>query len=204
LSPENQEIIFDRFSQVETSLSRGFEGAGLGLAICKGLVELLGGSIRLESELNIGSCFYVTIPYISQTEGLKTKQNALINPVKSIKLTILIVDDDDTSIKYLWNLLKKYNPVILKAENGLQAVEIFKNNPDIDLVLMDIKMPVMDGYEATRQIKKIKPEIPIIAQTAYAFVEEKERILAVGCDEYISKPLDSVVLLKLIEKYIKS
>ena len=204
LSLENQEIIFDRFSQVETSLSRGFEGAGLGLAICKGLVELLGGSIRVESQLNIGSCFYVTIPYISQTEGFKSNKNEIINPIKSIKSTILIVDDDDTSIKYLWNLLKKYNPLILKAENGLQAVEIFKSNPDIDLVLMDIKMPVMDGYEATRQIKKIKPEIPIIAQTAYAFVEEKERILAVGCDDYISKPIDSVLLIKLIEKYVKS
>ena len=116
---------------------------------------------------------------------------------------ILIAEDDYTSFQYLTKVLKNQNYNIIHAENGLQAVEIIKNNDKIDMVLMDIKMPVMDGIDATIQIKKLRPDLPIIAQTAYAFSEERDRFLSIGCDDYITKPIPVELLLNLMDKYLK-
>jgi PAS domain S-box-containing protein len=202
ISKELHEKIFLRFIQAEMSQTRNFEGAGLGLAICKGLVELLGGKIWVESEIGKGTSFYFTLPClvtdIQEKPYFKSEEISL----KKMHGKILIVEDDMVSFEYLSIILSKFDITVLHAENGEQAVEFVKNFPDIDLVLMDIRMPIMNGIEATKQIKRIRPDLPVIAQTAYAFSNEKRDILAVGCDEYISKPMESSKLNLLINKYL--
>lgn len=200
ISKEHQSKIFERFAQVDLSITRGFEGAGLGLAICKGLVEILDGKIWVDSELDKGSCFFFTIPL----KQYKTKSKYFINDTDFTfdfqSLKILIVEDEITSFKYLMKILQNDKITVLHAENGLEAIELVKNTPDIDLILMDIRMPVLDGFEATKQIKLLKPDIPVIAQTAYAFSAEKERILKAGFNDYITKPIESDILLSIINR----
>ncbi len=212
IPPEFYDRIFDRFTQADLSITRGYEGAGLGLAICKGLVELLGGKIWLESELNKGTTFFFTLPHTDDTDiELNSRAESIIldSPQNSTDLVnqtkgkILIAEDDRISFQYLNKLLENADITVIHAEDGSQAVELVKDNPDIDLILMDIRMPVMDGMEATKLIKQIRPDLPIIAQTAYAFSEEKERILASGCDEYLSKPIKNDKLQRLIDRYLK-
>jgi signal transduction histidine kinase len=202
ISPENQGKIFDRFSQIDIKNANGLSGAGLGLAICKGLVEMLGGNIWVESEINKGTTIFFTIPYLPDNIDILANHDLIFenNSTKNIK--VLIAEDDYTSYALLKRVLTDDRYIIIHAENGLQAVELVKNNPDIDLVLMDIRMPIMDGIEATKRIKLIRPNLPIIAQTAYAFSEEKENILSVGCNDCLAKPIEQSLLLKLIDLYI--
>ena len=203
ISQEHFEKLFFRFTQLDLSITRGFEGAGLGLSICKGLVELLGGRIWLESELKKGTTFYFTIPLIYQDNINLQGFNELKKEVNITRSTILIAEDDLISFKYLKKLLTGQDTTIIWAENGKQAIEIVKNNQAIDLILMDIRMPVLSGIEAIKQIKKIKPDLPVIAQTAYAFNEEKEKILSYGFSDFISKPIDKDKILMMINKYLK-
>jgi signal transduction histidine kinase/CheY-like chemotaxis protein len=199
---ELHEKIFLRFIQAEQSMTKNYEGAGLGLAISKGLVELLGGKIWVESEVDKGTTFYFTLPISPtivpmQTESIKTDYQ-----VKEAHGKILVAEDDWISFQYLRKMLEKSVIHVIHAENGAQAVEFAKTIPDIDLVLMDIRMPVMNGVDAAKLIKQIRPNLPIIAQTAYAFNEEKNNILSTGFDEYITKPLQDFKLHELIKKYI--
>ena len=203
ISEKYQKKIFDIFTQIDLSMTRGYEGAGLGLAICKGLVELLGGKIWVESEINIGTSFFFELPYMQseQLEIIPEKNNIVYKNKNRVK--ILIADDDYISFKYLRTALKTFQVTVFYAENGESALELVKNIPDLDLILMDMRMPIMNGFEATKLIKQIRPDLPIIAQTAYAFYEERQQILSTGCDEFISKPIDKDKILKLIEKYLK-
>jgi PAS domain S-box-containing protein len=203
---KNQEMIFNRFAQEDKGLERNVNGLGLGLSIVKENVELLGGEVRLESEKGKGSTFLITIPY--KVAGLeKTKKDLPTNEKASKKTeneTILVVEDDETNHLYLEALLESFEQDwnILHAKNGLEAVEICKINLEICCVLMDLKMPVMDGFKASKLIKEFSPKLPIIAQTAYATREDKWLAVEAGCDDFISKPISKDNLSVVINKYI--
>ena len=202
IPPKLYEKVFDKFVQTEQSLCKDYEGAGLGLSICKGLVELLGGKIWFDSEINKGSTFYFVLPYKSIVESSQTVEKYSGIPGKRSHRIILIAEDDWISFQYLRTILEKSDITVLHAENGEQAVEFVRNTSEIDLILMDIKMPVMDGIEATKIIKRIRPDLPIIAQTAYTYSEEKNKISAIGCDEYLTKPLEYAKLNELLRMYL--
>ena len=191
--------IFDRFYQVDTSMTRGYEGSGLGLSICKGLLELLNGRIWVESEDKKGTTFYFSIPFKEGSEHKKPEKQTDLAPITRYK-TILIAEDDDFSFIYLKEIFNLYDAEIIRASNGTEAVDSCSKREDIDLVLMDIKMPGMNGLDASREIRKIRPELRIIAQTAYAFEKEKQSVFDAGCNDYLSKPISLQKLLEVLNK----
>jgi hypothetical protein len=203
--PENKkEIIFDRFRQVNESITRNYEGSGLGLSISKNYVEMLGGEIWLESEEGKGSIFYFTIPYIDVLEEKAEVKNIVSKEHKEGQkksLKILIVEDDETSYSFLIEILQEISSEITHSLNGIEAVDACRNNPDLDLVLMDIRMAEMNGLEATQQIRQFNKDVIIIAQTAYGFSNDAEKALEAGCNDYISKPINIDMLYKLIQKH---
>jgi signal transduction histidine kinase/CheY-like chemotaxis protein len=199
---ELKDKIFERF--IQGDIPAGQEGVGLGLAISKAYVELMGGKVGLESEPGKGSMFFFTIPCEGKTappfrsaQRESTDQPEVISSKK-----ILIVEDDEMSYILIREILHKCNVTIIRAENGLEAVEIIRNHPEIDLVVMDLKLPGMNGIEATSEIKKIHPEIPVIVESAYAGQDEIERSFRAGSDDYIAKPIDSEHFLKKVTELI--
>jgi len=202
---EQMDFIFERFRQGSESLSRSYEGAGLGLTISKAFVEMLGGKIWVESSEGIGSVFYFTIPYIVKINEYNLSENIVSadeeNQIKNLK--ILISEDDHISSVLLNKAVKNISKEILIVKNGIEAVEACHDNPDIDLILMDIKMPLMDGYEATRFIRKFNTNVVIIAQSAFALIGDQEKAIASGCNDYISKPIIKERLTELINKHFK-
>ncbi len=205
IKPEKQLLIFERFSQAEKELSKKIGGLGLGLSIAKENAELLGGKISVVSEFGEGATFFVRIPYkpVNLTPKIKNEKETVEN-LKTY--TILVAEDEELNFMVIEMLLKnkiKLLCTIIHAKNGLEAVEFCKNNPAIELVLMDIKMPKMDGHEATRNIKKMRPKLPIVAQTAYSTPEEKEKAFLSGCDDFMSKPINKESLKCMLNKYLK-
>ena len=200
---EMQDKVFDRFHQVDNSLTRGYEGAGLGLSISKALIKILGGTIHVESIDGAGTTFSFTIPY--NPTQLPTADYPL--PTAGYPLPashcILIVDDDSMSTLLLQKNLKGEKIAILYAENGWEAVELVRHHPEINLVLMDIKMPVMNGFEATRLIKQQRPELPVIAQSAFTSKEERQKARDAGCDNFITKPINKTELLEMVRVLLK-
>ena len=204
ISKGMQKAIFDRFIQAEFIDHQAIQGAGLGLSISKAYVGMLGGEIWVESEVGIGSTFYFTIPYNFAPTKITDIKDAIIpdktdNQIK--KLKILIAEDDPTSEKLITRIVLKYCKEDFHARTGKEAVEICRNNRDLDLVLMDIQMPDMNGYEATRQIRQFNKDVIIIAQTAFGLSGDKEKSIAAGCNDYLSKPIDKDSLIALIKKY---
>jgi len=198
---ERQNAVFERFIQADISDKMALQGAGLGLSISKAYVEMLGGKIWVESEPGNGTIFYFTIPYTSENKSeiiIKDISKA-VEGRKISNLKILIAEDDKTSDLFITIALNKLCKKVLHAQNGVDAIRISRGNPDIDLILMDIKMPDLDGYEATRQIREFNKDVIIIAQTAYGLEGDREKTLEAGCNDYISKPIIVDELLALIQ-----
>ncbi|MFO7672112.1 MAG: PAS domain S-box protein [Lutibacter sp.] len=205
--PKNrQEAIFERFIQADIYDKMALQGAGLGLSIAKAYVELLGGKIWVESEEGIGSTFYFTLPCNQETKekGIILKDASFETIDHSLgNLKILIVDDDELSETLLSLMVEAFSSEIFTAKNGIEAVEICRNHPDIDLIFMDVKMPELNGYDATKQIREFNKDVVIIAQTAYGLSSEKEKAINAGCNDYIAKPLLIDSFIALIHKYFK-
>lgn len=204
IAPEDQSLIFKPFSKVENSAARKYGGNGLGLAISRALVEKLGGTMSLASAINNGSIFIFTIPYteadtIPHRQRVKVESKVVENRPQA---TILIAEDEVYNYYYMEELLKPMKIKTLHAWNGVEAVEMVKNNPDISMVLMDIKMPEMDGLTATRLIKEMKPRLPVVAQTAYESREDREKAKIAGVDYYLTKPISRVLFMEVMNMYI--
>lgn len=190
--------IFNRFYQVDMSISRKYEGAGLGLAICKGMLTAMNGTIEVTSEQGKGSEFTVTIPLRKKK---KNNDDFILNEKARAEIRkILIAEDDDAGYDYFKLVLEKNSIEVERAFNGLEAVEKIKNDKSINLILMDIRMPVMDGYEATQLIKKMNPAIKVIVQTANFTDEDRDKAFESGCDGYLCKPISPYELYSSINK----
>ena len=212
--PKNRQIaIFERFVQADIVDKMARQGVGLGLSISNSFIKMLGGKIWVESEEGLGSTFYFTLPYNAQTEeniSTQTQNNLALdktiyryNPEVS-ELKILIAEDDETAERLLSINVEEICNEVLKAKTGREAIEICHNKPDIDLILMDIQMPDINGYKATQRIRQFNKDVIIIAQTAFGLSEDRKKAIEAGCNDYISKPINKSKLLALIQKYFKS
>lgn len=195
------QIIFDRFRQIESPDSKMHSGSGLGLAISKAYIELMGGKIQLHSEQGAGCMFYFTVPNKNGVKIYPKKQIEIVsNTSKMTKEKILVAEDDDVNYFLLQAIFANEPVTLVRAKTGDEAIEFCLNDPDLSLILMDIKMPGKNGLEATLAIKKIRPGLPVIATTAYALTGDREKAIDAGCDEYISKPIVRDDLFALIQK----
>ncbi|RPH32295.1 MAG: response regulator [Bacteroidales bacterium] len=203
LNDDKIPLIFERFRQADDTTTRQFGGTGLGLAISKKLVEMMGGRIWAESEKSKGSTFFFSLPLIIPERSTKIVDQKIESSVNDNfeGRTILIAEDEDNNFIFLQEVLNLTKVKIVRAHNGLQAVNIIKTQPEISLILMDIKMPEMNGYQATSIIKEMKPSIPIIAQTAYAMAEDLIKGKNAGCDDYLSKPIKPELLISTIRHF---
>lgn len=200
--PENQEVIFDRFRQLEDSYTRNYGGSGLGLAIAKAFIEFLGGKIWVKSTPGKGSTFFFNMPYIPHETKTKPKFEPASSDEDFSNLSILIAEDDDINYVYMERLLSKTNAKLIRAANGQEAVDYYNQSKNIDIILMDINMPFMNGLDATKIIKALNPELPIIAVTAYSLSGDRETCLAAGCDDYIPKPIKREELFGKLHQYL--
>lgn len=195
--------IFERFGQSDNEILKVKDGTGLGLAISKGIVELMGGQIWVESELYKGATFHFTIPNCVVTPEKKSNNKKSVeNVVISTTKNILIAEDEETNFWFLEAALDGQPFNLVHVLNGKEAVETMQANNNIDLILMDFNMPIMNGMDATKEIRKTNPTIPIIALTAYSMMADKEKALSIGCTDYLSKPVSKALLLETINKYI--
>lgn len=200
-----QKSIFNSFVQADSGYSRAYEGSGLGLTITKAFVEMMGGSIDFKSEPGKGTRFeFVVDVALAETTTSVTNSYAYKKLPDEQRFLILVAEDDEVSFLFLTKLLAGKNLNFLHAKEGSEAVDMCRNHQDIALVLMDMKMPVMDGFEATRIIKTFRPSLPIIAVTAFAFSEDREKALSAGCDDYLSKPLNTKKVIEMINRYLKA
>jgi signal transduction histidine kinase/CheY-like chemotaxis protein len=197
---ENLSKIFNRMTQLDVKNSN--KGSGLGLAISKHLVELMGGVILVNSEVGVGTEFLVKLPVGQDINRPKNKLPLQKEEYDFSNKTIIIAEDAQINYILLAKILEKTHIKILWAKNGRECVDMFILNKDISLILMDIQMPEMDGFEAVKKILEIDPKVPIIAQTAFSYSEEKKRILSLGCVDYISKPIDKNILYKKMAKIL--
>ena len=200
-----QKLLFQRFSQLDASTTRKYGGTGLGLAISKNLVDLLGGSISMESNPGKGSMFYFTIP----NKPVKSKPEVMNVKIDLQNLnwggkTILIAEDMMQNYLLIEALLKRSSVRLLHAVNGQIAVDIVRSEPDIDLILMDIQLPIKTGYEALKEILEMRPDIPVMSYTAFALPHEREKSLTAGFVDFIPKPIRAESLIPMITKYLQN
>ena len=204
---DRQAAIFERFIQADISNLMVLQGTGLGLSITKAYVEILGGKIWLESKEDIGSTFYFSIPCnieLAEEEVIINDKVTVEDGKKVQNLKILIAEDDEPSAMLISLMVEEVSRNILTARTGKEAINICRNNPDLDLILMDIQMPELNGYEATSQIRQFNKDVVIIAQSAYALSSDRQKALDAGCNDYIAKPILKEDLLSVIQKHLNS
>jgi signal transduction histidine kinase len=209
IAEEKRDIIFDRFRQVDESINSEFGGTGLGLAISRHLCTLLGGEIWLDSDLNQGSTFYFYLPLLEnrvrepQISGSRRPGSKEGKAIDLFGKKILIAEDDPANYLFIESYLKGTRSEVTWAKDGEQLLEIFRDDPDFDLVLMDLRMPLLNGFEATKIIRKTHPDLPVIALTAYAFADDREKSFQAGCNDYLAKPVKLEELTETLMKYLK-
>jgi CheY-like chemotaxis protein len=202
IAADKLNLMFEPFTQEDVAVTRGHEGSGLGLSIARGLVELLGGKIWVESEKGVGSSFFFTLPFVAGEQPAEPTE-----PPKPLskkhdtagKNLVLIAEDEESNYQLLKTVAENAGYSTLHAIHGAEAVELCHQYPEIGLILMDIKMPVMNGLDATKHIKAFRPDLPVIALTAHAQIGDRQRMLNAGCDEYMAKPLKVRELIALIK-----
>lgn len=205
IAPDKLEAVFEKFRQVEETSTRNYGGLGLGLTLTRGLVTLLGGTVNIRSALGKGTEVSVIIkqndmPLAQSVVDARAAEAAEPTSLRGKK--ILVAEDNDVNYEYLMFALRRLGVSMIRALNGLQAVEMCRDHPDVDLVLMDVQMPGLDGYTATRQIRTFRPDLPIIAQTAYSVDFTKEQALESGCNHYLSKPIELKHLISIVSGFI--
>jgi CheY-like chemotaxis protein len=201
---DRQEAIFQRFIHADVSNKHALDGAGLGLSIAKAYVDMLSGKIWVESEPGVGSTFYFTIPYKNDTKEKSIMNNVNLSSETenhTADLKILIAEDDETSFALLKRMLKIYSRECIHTVTGAETLEVYRNTPDLDLIFMDIRMPDINGYEATQQIRQENKDIVIIAQTAFALAGDREKAIAAGCNDYVTKPILKAELSRVLNTY---
>ncbi len=199
-------LIFERFLQVQDDRIENPSGTGLGLSIVKKIIELLDGTITVTSDVNKGSTFFINLQNFICDENKLNIESDFESDISKLNITnanILIAEDEITNFYLLQELLIPSNAIIKWVKNGVEAIDVFKKGEKFDLVLMDIKMPEKNGYEAFEAIRKIDPNVPIVAQTAYAMSGEKDNIIQYGFDDYLSKPINETELANVIRKFLK-
>lgn len=196
------DLVFSHFHQSETGLSEKRGGLGLGLSVSRSFIEAMGGTIWFEKGGEAGTIFYFEIPWQPVSEEAEAK--TIVQSEVKENMKILVAEDEESNFFLLQEILGGLGMNILHAWNGKQAVELAVDNPDICMVLMDIKMPVMGGLEATMKIKEMFPALPVVAVTAHALSGDKEKALEAGCDEYLTKPVSVNILMKVVSRYINS
>lgn len=200
---EQLQMVFERFRQGSEAHNREYEGSGLGLAISKAYVQMLGGEISIESNEGVGSKFTFTIKPHKQKTELSDNNETPISDKFPKDLKIIIAEDNDVTLVLLETFLGSHCKQILVAKNGQEAVDLIKNNPDTDIIFMDMKMPKLSGFEATKQIREFNKDIIVIAQTAFAINNEKNQVFEAGCNDYIAKPYTEEDILSLLKKWLE-
>ena len=208
IDPKMHQVIFDRFRQVEMGHSRKYEGAGLGLSIARSYAGLLKGEIRVESAIGGGSTFTLLLPIVRNSEPSVSIRTS-VTEVATGKTgwhdkTILLAEDEDENASFVLAVLKTTGIKIIRAHNGKEAVELCRLDPAISLVLMDIRMPELDGLSATRQIKSFRKDLPVIATTAYALGNDRQKCFEAGCNEYLPKPFGRQQIMEVLKKFLPS
>jgi signal transduction histidine kinase/ActR/RegA family two-component response regulator len=201
IEKEEQKNIFNRFMQGKLEQTHN-QGVGLGLSIVKGIVAILGGEVWLNSHIGVGSTFFFSIPYLNIVADTAVVLDTNNTTLESGHFTILIAEDDRFNFLYLKACLSEVDCTVLHAINGKEAVQLANKNSSIDVILMDINMPEMNGYEALEEIRRVNKEVPIIAQTGLAMSGDKEKMLQAGFNNYISKPISPKVLMTTINKHL--
>ncbi|MCF8222699.1 MAG: PAS domain S-box protein [Bacteroidales bacterium] len=206
ISADQHDKIFERFVQSDNNLTKQYEGSGIGLSIVKAYVNLLGGNLILRSEKSKGSTFIFTLPLNKELKQESNQETVIAGKdQKSLKnLKILIAEDDEPSYHYLQIITRDIAETAMHAQTGQETLDLFGNNPDTDLILMDIRMPGMDGIEATRRIREFNGDIVIIAQTAHAMPDDREKAIEAGCNDYISKPVNRKALMDIINTHLRN
>ncbi|MBN1182137.1 MAG: PAS domain S-box protein [Bacteroidales bacterium] len=199
-------IVFERFRQADVGLAKKFSGTGLGLSISKGFVELLGGEIGVESVPEKGSNFFFTLPYspLKSKKAIKTKPEPHVEIKANKSIMILVAEDEEINFLLMKEVINSNlkDAIVMHARDGIEAIKMVDDYPNIDIVFMDIKMPNMNGYEATGLIKKLRPNLPVIAITAYAMPEDEKLSKDAGCDEYIAKPISAEKLFEIVNRLL--